>query len=227
MSDESKRITHINKAEKVINIGSAEDVIIGTKPIICPSCQNQNDPKAKFCPECGTSLLFECPICQAKTYITAKNCSGCGRSVSKIRNEINIAQSIRVGENKEISYTFYTPSGIITVREDLADNEYVVLSEGGITFYKDDTEDAFGNVFLTNRRIIILGSEFEKPRRFTRNYSYPLHQISRIETETKKYLLFRESFVQIIWDGKVRKFCLPERIVKTWASAIYELKQND
>lgn len=228
MSDDPKRTTNIGKAEKVITIGKAEgDVIIGTKPIICPLCQNQNDTKAKFCLECGTSLLFECPICHTNTYITAKNCSGCGRSISKIRNEIIIAKSVRAGENKEVSYTFYTPSDTITVREDLADNEYVVLSEGGITLYKDDLEDAVGNVFLTNRRIIVLGSEAEKPRRFERNYSYPLHQISRIETETKKYLLFRESFLHIVWDGKARKFCLPEKVIATWANAIYELKQYD
>lgn len=227
MSNNSKHTTNIDgDVEKVINIDHPQRVFFGTKPVICPTCQNENEPRTQFCPECGTELLFTCPRCGDKTYIGANNCAGCGKSISKIKSDIRVAQSIRRGENKEVSYTFYTPSGTIVVREDLADDEYVVFSEGGTTFYKDDIEDAVGNVFLTNRRIVILGSEAEKPRRFERNYSYPLNQISRIEIEIKKYLLFRESFLEIIWDGKVRKFCLPEKVIKTWANAIDELKNS-
>jgi hypothetical protein len=227
MPKDSKYTTNIGgDVDKVVNIDHPQRVFFGKKPIICPKCQNENEPHTQFCPECGTELLFTCPLCGDKTYLGANNCAGCGKSISKIKKDIEMAQTIRRGENKEISYTYHTSYETTVVREDLAIDEYILLKESGITFYKDDLEDAVGDVFLTNRRIIILGSEANRPRVFSRNYSYPLSKVTHVDIKTEKYLLFRESFLEMIWDGKVRKFSLPEKILKTWANAIIELKQD-
>ena len=44
----------------------------------CPVCQKENDPRAKFCVECGIRLGLICPKCRSELPASAKFCFECG-----------------------------------------------------------------------------------------------------------------------------------------------------
>jgi hypothetical protein len=46
--------------------------------MICPHCQYENSEGAKFCEECGTTLVRACPSCGHEVRPTAKFCPACG-----------------------------------------------------------------------------------------------------------------------------------------------------
>lgn len=52
---------------------------------ICPSCNHQNAPAAKFCAACGKPLGGEttakCPNCSADINPNSKFCSSCGAKI--------------------------------------------------------------------------------------------------------------------------------------------------
>ena len=50
----------------------------------CPSCAKENDGDAKFCDECGFSLLERVCECGAKLPAGAKFCYECGRKIQQI-----------------------------------------------------------------------------------------------------------------------------------------------
>jgi len=191
---------------------------------VCPKCQFENSPKAKFCSECGTSLVFKCPICSSESPLDAKFCSGCGKAISMIQKDIETAQKIGGESNRELSYTYDTRNNsnyhdsTHHVREVLAIDEYVLLKESRVFFYKGDVLDVVGDLYLTNRRILILGSDIDQV--FERNYSYPLKDIKQVDKKTDKVLFFTKHYLQIITDGKLRKFCVPERALENWINTI-------
>lgn len=49
----------------------------------CPNCQTVNPDHAKFCLECGTSLLMRCEQCQTPLPISARFCLNCGQPVGR------------------------------------------------------------------------------------------------------------------------------------------------
>ncbi len=203
------------KVDKQIN---ADKVSIGTKPITCPQCQCENPPKARFCSECGASLVFKCPVCNSETPLGSKFCSGCGKAISSIERDIEIAQKAG-GVLKELSYTWRTRYDTHTVRETLAIDEYVLLKESGVYLFKDDIPDANGDLYLTNRRLLILGYEVNMNVLWV-NYSYPLKDISHVEMKTETFLFFTKHYLRIITEGRLRKFNLPEREAKIWADTV-------
>ena len=50
-------------------------------PVVCPACGAAVSPNAKFCPECGKSLLRACPACGAALSANAKFCPECGQKL--------------------------------------------------------------------------------------------------------------------------------------------------
>ena len=44
----------------------------------CPSCQQENPPRLKFCGECGARLTQACPSCGAPRLPGQKFCGECG-----------------------------------------------------------------------------------------------------------------------------------------------------
>ena len=49
-----------------------------------PVCGHDNPPRAKFCLECGASLIRQCPRCQAELPPNAKFCLECGASAAAL-----------------------------------------------------------------------------------------------------------------------------------------------
>lgn len=210
------------KVDKQIN---AEKISIGTKPIVCLQCHYENPPKAKFCSECGTSLMFKCPICQSETVLGSKFCSGCGKAISSIQKDIEIAQKAG-GANKELSFSWHTRYDNHSEREVLAVDEYVLLKQENVFLYKDDIPDTIGELYLTNRRLIILGYEHSS-RVFGRNYSYPLKDTTHAGIKKEKVLFSTNYYLQIIHEGRVRNFLMPETTAKTWATTILQYVQQN
>lgn len=60
--------------------------------IICPNCQEKNDPSMQFCQSCGTKLQAECPSCHAKVKPGQKFCTACGTNLMQ-KNSCKNCQS--------------------------------------------------------------------------------------------------------------------------------------
>ena len=48
----------------------------------CPTCQTENPDEAKFCRECGASLLVICSNCGHENLLGSKYCNNCGQALS-------------------------------------------------------------------------------------------------------------------------------------------------
>ena len=48
----------------------------------CPTCQTENPDEAKFCRECGSSLLVICSNCDHENLPDSKFCNNCGQTLS-------------------------------------------------------------------------------------------------------------------------------------------------
>jgi class 3 adenylate cyclase/tetratricopeptide (TPR) repeat protein len=51
--------------------------------MLCPACQRDNPPEAKFCLECGSHLSISCASCDTLLPAGVKFCSECGEAVSE------------------------------------------------------------------------------------------------------------------------------------------------
>jgi hypothetical protein len=49
--------------------------------LCCPKCRTENPGGAKFCSNCGGSLLRTCPRCGTAAEPTAKFCTNCGQTL--------------------------------------------------------------------------------------------------------------------------------------------------
>lgn len=214
-------------------------VTFGTKPVICPKCKNENPPGTEFCPECGTALLFLCPICESKTYLGAKFCSGCGEEVTSITKRIKEAEKKR-GTERELVYRFrskainpFNPIDHLAATDDdarytLAVDEYVVKKESSIKYYNGDKniEDAVGELYLTNKKIIFLGCD-TKFKITPYEMIYPLKDVTEVSEFAEKYLFGSMSlnFIRILWKGQIRRFYVNAQAnTSAWVEAIMKQK---
>lgn len=221
------------KNQKVNNQFNADKINVELKSIVCPNCQQGNPPKAKFCSECGTSLLFKCPICNSETPLGGKFCSGCGKEISKIYNDIEEAQRRRGGAERELIFQYRTKprnaldpvSYLITSKYEsrmtLEIDEYVMKQETGVVYFSgsSSTKVADGNLYLTNKRLIFLGCDAED-HIVSYDDAYPFSEISNVNDETIKILFLGVSLLKIVWKGKTKKFSLPTDMAKLWADTI-------
>lgn len=68
---------------KGINVGgNTVSVNNSSATIACPNCGKQMPANAKFCMECGASLVNKCPNCRAKVPQGGKFCLECGTKMS-------------------------------------------------------------------------------------------------------------------------------------------------
>jgi len=51
--------------------------------MLCPLCQHENRPQARFCEECGGPLIRPCPNCGTRLSASAKFCSECAHPVAE------------------------------------------------------------------------------------------------------------------------------------------------
>jgi class 3 adenylate cyclase len=61
--------------------------------MICPRCQQQNPPQAKFCLECATPLARQCGNCGTPLPVSAKFCLECAHPVGTSRTEPGQAEA--------------------------------------------------------------------------------------------------------------------------------------
>lgn len=222
------------KKQKVNTQLNADKINIGLKSITCPNCQHGSPAKAKFCAECGTSLIFNCPLCNSDTPLGSKFCSGCGKEIKKIILEIETAKIKRGSAERELVYEFRSkPFNPLSISDQLSTirgnarmtldiDEYVQIKEDYVDFYKGGgyKKEADGCLYLTNKRLIFLGREAERGVLSYEN-PYPLKEISEVSVQVDKILFITSSYVKIIWNGNVRKFSFgSEEMAKTWVEAI-------
>lgn len=50
--------------------------------MLCPICEHENQPDAKFCAHCGTELTVTCSVCAAPSPAGANFCSNCGANLA-------------------------------------------------------------------------------------------------------------------------------------------------
>lgn len=222
------------KNQKVNTQLNADKINIDLKSITCPNCQQGNPPKAKFCSECGASLLFKCPICNSETPLSGKFCSGCGKEINTIFADIEEAKSRRGGNNRELVYEFRTKardsfsviSHLATLKLDarmtLEVDEYITMQENGIELYKSGTskKEAEGVLYLTNKRLIFLGCDSED-RMVPYADTYLFSEISEASSEIEKLLFLSISSLKIIWKGNIKKFSFTNNVGEAWAKAIH------
>ena len=49
--------------------------------MLCPGCQQEIEPDARFCGQCGTRVTMRCPGCGAETAADDRFCRSCGRAL--------------------------------------------------------------------------------------------------------------------------------------------------
>ena len=71
--------------------------------MICPNCQANNPCEAKFCMNCGNSLVVNCPNCNYENILTANFCLECG---TKLKDRLAPADQPRTKSKKETIQQF-------------------------------------------------------------------------------------------------------------------------
>ena len=71
--------------------------------MICPNCQADNPCEAKFCMNCGNSLVVTCPNCNFQNIITANFCMDCG---TKLKDRPAPAEQPRTKSKEETIQQF-------------------------------------------------------------------------------------------------------------------------
>ena len=88
--------------------------------MLCPNCQHENQPSAKFCQECATALPKPCSECGAALPAAAKFCPQCAHPVSApphlaspgeytpkhLAEKILTSKSALEGEKKQVTVLF-------------------------------------------------------------------------------------------------------------------------
>jgi len=94
--------------------------------MICPKCQHQNRPLAKFCEECAAPLPLTCAHCGSEVFSTAKFCPECGHAIrpadprftspraytpQNLADKILTSRAILEGERKQVTVLFADVKG--------------------------------------------------------------------------------------------------------------------
>ena len=120
------------------------------KIVHCPKCGTDNPAKAKFCKECGSSLILHCSSCDAELPPDAKFCFECGTKVDagtldakpdRLRQYIpdRLLQKLEtasqsggmVGERRVVTMLFCDVQGSTAAAEMLDPEEWVEIMNGG------------------------------------------------------------------------------------------------
>jgi class 3 adenylate cyclase/tetratricopeptide (TPR) repeat protein len=95
--------------------------------MICPRCQHENDPAAKFCEQCASVLARVCQNCGTQVSATAKFCLHCGHSTGQVGANYLSARSQAVrpqtppensdptGERKQVTVLFADITGSLAL----------------------------------------------------------------------------------------------------------------
>src|SRR5436190_21420292 len=84
--------------------------------MICPSCESENRPGAKFCRECGGSLESRCPACGAGFAAGQRFCDACGSRLATPDTE-RPARPVPVSERRLVSVLFADLVGFTALSE--------------------------------------------------------------------------------------------------------------
>src|SRR5438309_6468736 len=92
--------------------------------MMCPRCQHENPPQAKFCLECGARVALTCTTCRSELPASAKFCLECGEPVASqataelrftspesytpkhLAEKILISKNALEGERKQVTVLF-------------------------------------------------------------------------------------------------------------------------
>jgi class 3 adenylate cyclase len=85
--------------------------------MICPSCDAEGSPTAKFCEQCGTRLARRCPACDHEVGEAARFCAECG---ARLDAPAAAASTVPVRSPEPRSYTPpHLAERILSARADL------------------------------------------------------------------------------------------------------------
>lgn len=201
--------------QKVDTQLNADKINVGLKPITCPKCKHGNPARAKFCSECGTSLVFKCPICQEETPVGAKFCSGCGVEIENAGAKIKFAEKMRGGAARELTYSFmgyvynklnplsYLNADRHTMRFTLDIDEYVIKVEESALLHKGNTPVGEGKLYLTNKRLIMFA--VEPVDRIEYNVlPYPFSDLKDVKFVSTKVLFGVTRKITFLYNGNFR-----------------------
>lgn len=223
--------------QKVDTQLNADKINVGLKPVTCPKCKHGNPAKAKFCSECGTSLVIKCPICNEETSVGAKFCSGCGTEIETADAKIKFAERMRGGTSRELTYTYlgfvynklnplsYLTADRPTMRFTLDIDEYIIKVEETVLLYKGNSSspDWKGKLYLTNKKLIMFA--YEPTDGIDRDVLlYNLSELKEIKFEATKAFLGPNRILSYMWQGKFRQIQgFSDTFNDDWVKAI---KQN-
>ena len=103
--------------------------------VLCPRCQHESRPQAKFCEECGGALTRPCPNCGAQFSASAKFCSECAHPLAEpvvppryaspesytpkhLAEKILTSRSALKGERKQVTVLFADLKGSMELLAD-------------------------------------------------------------------------------------------------------------
>ena len=134
------------------NVGQIQHKVIRSE-MLCPQCQANNPCEAKYCMNCGTSLVLVCPNCSTQNANYANYCIECGYSLRDAepaatgrtpKNEVNSikrfipkeyaekldtarrSQSMK-GERRIVSILFCDVKGSTSMAEQLDPEEWAEI----------------------------------------------------------------------------------------------------
>jgi class 3 adenylate cyclase/tetratricopeptide (TPR) repeat protein len=88
----------------------------------CPNCQTENREGAKFCSECGESLVASCPQCGKVAGLASKYCDQCGYKFEKVTKPPK-AEPESESERKHVTVLFSDLCGYTSLSEKLDPEE--------------------------------------------------------------------------------------------------------
>jgi predicted ATPase/class 3 adenylate cyclase len=117
--------------------------------VVCPSCATENQPAAKFCVECGTTLALACPSCGVPHGPAQRFCAECGTALAAPPSEApSPPREAPVAERRLVTVLFADLVGF-TAASEQRDAE--------------ETRELLSRYFDTSRRLIELyGGTVEK-----------------------------------------------------------------
>lgn len=94
------------------------------------ACGRDNDPKRRFCGECGAFLAPVCRSCDFKNAVGDRFCGGCGDGIAPL---VARGASAPKGADRELAGLFHVAPATMTAAE---------LPESGVS--QDDVDRLFG-----------------------------------------------------------------------------------